>query len=210
MRRAFASGLREGGEKDARLGLARARCTARWSATIVLPVRPTRPRAPGRRSALDPLTLLGVEEDGPLLPGELEGALQLLDVRHDAEAALRVRVLERVGRRRRGRHARRPAGGQLQQRLRSLAGQAVRQSEQRPRRPGARRQPLGGHAVAEQLLVGRSANSGALRPAGSVRLDVRRGRRSPCTVSRISTSCAAPVVGCVSSLRRSAHAYAWS
>jgi hypothetical protein len=37
-----------------------------------------------------------VEEDHPPVPGEVERALELLHVLEDAEAALRVRVLEGI------------------------------------------------------------------------------------------------------------------
>ena len=45
--------------------------------------------------ALDPLPLLGMQEDGPFLPGEIERALQFLDIRHHAEAALGIGMIER-------------------------------------------------------------------------------------------------------------------
>ena len=49
--------------------------------------------------ALHPLPLLGVQEDRPLLPREIESALQLLHIRHHAEAALRIGMIEGIRRR---------------------------------------------------------------------------------------------------------------
>lgn len=43
--------------------------------------------------ALHPLPLLRVQEDRPLLPGVIEGVLQLLHIRHHAEAALGVGMI---------------------------------------------------------------------------------------------------------------------
>ena len=114
--------------------------------------------------ALHPLPLLGMQEDRPLLPGEIEGALQLLDIRHHAEAALGVGMIEGIRRRRGGLgHAGLAAGRQFQQRLRRLGRQVVGQGQQRVL--GRRLdivQPLGGHAVAEQFVVGRAGENGLL------------------------------------------------
>ena len=106
--------------------------------------------------ALHPLPLLGVEEDGPLLPWEIERALQFLDIRHHAEAALGIGMIEWIcGYRSWLRHARLAAGRQFQQRLRRLGGQMVGQSKQRVLgRLLDVAEPLGGHAVAEQFVVG--------------------------------------------------------
>ena len=62
------------------------------------------PRAGGSRYARRPgvvardeLSLLGMQEDRPLVPRRIEGAFQLLDARHDAEAPLGIGMRERVG-----------------------------------------------------------------------------------------------------------------
>ena len=119
--------------------------------------------------ALHPLPLLGVQEDRPLLPREIEGALQLLDIGHHAEAALGVGMVERVRLRRHGlRHARLAAGRQFQQRLRRLGRQVVGQGQQRVL--GRRLhivQPLGRHAVAEQFVVATFGEQGRLRRFGA-------------------------------------------
>jgi hypothetical protein len=65
----------------------------RWSCRCRPSPRPRRAAV----VALDELALRRVQEDRPLLPRVLERALQLLDVGEHAEAALGVRVLERVG-----------------------------------------------------------------------------------------------------------------
>jgi len=79
-------------------------------------------------AALDQRPLRRVQEDCPPLPWILERARQLIDVGHDAEAALRVWVLERISRRgRRLRLLRCTAGRQLEQCLRRLGGQVVRE-----------------------------------------------------------------------------------
>ena len=44
--------------------------------------------------SLHPLPLLWVQKDRPLFPREIERALQLLYVRHYAEAALGIRMIE--------------------------------------------------------------------------------------------------------------------
>ena len=46
----------------------------------------------------DPLPLLRVQEHSPLFPREIERTLQFLDVRHHAETALGVGMVERVRR----------------------------------------------------------------------------------------------------------------
>jgi hypothetical protein len=58
-------------------------------------------RRPGI-AALDQLPLRRVEEDRPFLPRIVECALQLLEIGHDAEAALRVGMGEGIGARGRG------------------------------------------------------------------------------------------------------------
>ena len=90
-------GVGKGGQEDAGLGVgtgqkdsavqgddgfAGARRTGDACGTVIL--------------LLDPLALLGVEKDGSLFPREVESALQLLDVGHHAETALRVGVIKRI------------------------------------------------------------------------------------------------------------------
>ena len=64
---------------------------------MVLPV-PAEPetRAGPRVVAFHQLSLLGVQEDRPLVPRKIERALQLLDVRHHAEPALRIGMIEGI------------------------------------------------------------------------------------------------------------------
>ena len=69
----------------------------------------------------DDATLGWMEEDGPLIPRVVQGALQLFPITHNSEAALRVRVIERVDVHNQARDLRRPTGSQLQQRLGGLA-----------------------------------------------------------------------------------------
>ena len=80
--------------------------------------------------AHDELPLLGMQEDRPLVPRGIEGALQLLDARHHPEAPLRIWMLERVGYRHRLRRPWRASGGELKDRLRRLRGQMLREGEQ--------------------------------------------------------------------------------
>ena len=75
---------------------------ARWTDAVQCHDGLARARGSGdaRRAgvvALHPLPLLRVQEDRPLLPREIEGALQLLDVGHYAEATLGVGMVERIG-----------------------------------------------------------------------------------------------------------------
>ena len=113
-----------------------------------------------RRAAVfpfDELPLGRVKEDRPLLPRVVERSLQCLHIRHHPEAALRVRMRERIGARH-GRHCavRRTAGRKLQQRLGGLARQMIGEVEQRVLRRGPHVvQPLDRHAVAEQVVVRR-------------------------------------------------------
>ena len=129
-----------------------------------------------------------MQEDRPLLPRELERALQLVGVLHEAEAALRVRVRERV---RVGGHScralRRAAGGKLQQRLRRLGRQVVGEIEQRVLVRAANVvQPRLGDAVAQQLVVrgfgeerwlgrGRRSGGGCLHDDGARDFDLAHG-----------------------------------
>ena len=126
---------------------------------------------------LDRLALLGMQEDDPLLPGVVEGRLQLFDRRQDAEPTLCVGMSERIGLR--AGDLRRPwlaAHRKLQQRLGGLGGQMVRYGEDRVlRRCSHVREPLRRHAVSEQLFVGDLGEERLL--AGRLRLfrrDVRR------------------------------------
>ena len=108
------------------------------------------------------------------------------------------------------------AGRQLQQRLRSFGGQVVRQRQQRVLgRLLHVVEPLGGHAVAEELVVG---HPGEERPWSRRPVSARRSfpparkpeRRSP-SPSRASRPAARRrSLGCVSSFRRSAQSYALS
>ena len=114
-----------------------------------------------RRAAVlpfDELPLGRVQKDGPLLPGVVQRALQRLHIRHHPEAALRVRMRERIG----ARHGRRRTVGRtarrkLQQRLGGLARQVIGEVEQRVLRRGPHVvQPLDRHAVAQQVVVRRA------------------------------------------------------
>ena len=49
----------------------------------------------------DQLTLLGVQEDRPLVPRRIQSAFQFLDARHDAETPLGIGMRERIRHRRR-------------------------------------------------------------------------------------------------------------
>jgi hypothetical protein len=134
--------------------------------------RPRRARDAGRPTevALHELALRGMQEHDPPLPRVLERALQLLDVLDDPEAPLRIRVLKRVDLRAdEHRFARPAAGGELEQRLSRFTRQAVDQREQLVLAGGEHVvQPLGRHAVAEQVV---------LRDPAQRRSRRRRGRR---------------------------------
>ena len=67
-----------------------------------------------------------MQEDRPLFPRKVEGPFEFLDVLHDTEAALCIRVRKRVNANS-GRlyDLRRYACGQIEQRLGCLAGQVV-------------------------------------------------------------------------------------
>ena len=62
-----------------------------------------------------------MEEDGPLIPRVVQGALQIFPITHDPKAALRIWVIERVEVHNQAEDRRRPTGSQFQQRLGSLA-----------------------------------------------------------------------------------------
>ena len=110
-----------------------------------------------------------MQEDRPLLPRIVERTAQLLLVRHDAEASFSVRVSKRIPIRRSGdRPIRSVAGSVLQQRLRSLGGKMINQGQERVLAADALDviQPLGRHAVVQQLTVRHTGKQGAV--AGDV------------------------------------------
>ena len=129
--------------------------------------------------ALHPLALLGMQEDRPLLPREIEGALQFFDVGHYAETALGVGMIERIrDRSHRLRHAGFAARGKLEQRLGGFTGQTIRQKQESVFRGLSHViQPLRRHAVAEQLVVclaGEQWWLGCLSRRGQFRLHIDR------------------------------------
>ena len=159
--RAFRVGCAPGTRRDA---------ARRWSCRC----RPSRRRAPDRRSrARRSSRCSGMQEDRPLVPRVLQRPLQLLDVADDAEAPLRVRVRERVNGRLRfrcrvtgsrlleamvvapARSARLPPVASSSSASAASAGRWSGEIEQAvlvgPAHVG---QPLGRHAVAQQLVVG--------------------------------------------------------
>ena len=97
-----------------------------------------------------------MQEDDPLFPRIVQGALQLLQIVHDAEAAAGVRVLEWVGvGSDAARKRRRPTRRKLKERLRRLKRQVIRKLKQAILIGAAYiGQPLGGNAVGQQLVVG--------------------------------------------------------
>ena len=114
-----------------------------------------------------------MQEDHPFLPGVVEGAFQLFDVVHDAEAAAGVRMLERVGL---GRgmawKRRRSAGSQFQQRLGGLVWQMVGKIEEAVVVGAAYiGQPLGRYTVVQQFFIG---NVGKGERSGLLYLHVDR------------------------------------
>ena len=127
----------------------------------------------------DELALGRVQEDGPLLPGIVQRPLQRLQVRHHPEAALRVRMRERIGARQsRHRTVRRTAGRKLQQRLGGLARQMIGEVEQRVLGRGPHVvQPLDRHAVTQQIVVRRAGEERWPRCRQSVRYKALGGRR---------------------------------
>jgi len=117
-------------QKDARFGIAasQVRCAVERDDGLPSPCR-ARNTCWSAEAALDQFPLRGVEEDRPPLPRILERARQLVHVGHDAEPALRVWVLERIGRRgRRLRLLRCTPGRQLEQCLGGLGGQVLREA----------------------------------------------------------------------------------
>ena len=161
--------------------------------------------------AFHPLALLGVQEDCPLLPGEIEGAFQFLHIRHDAEPPLGIGMIEGIGHRHGWlEHTGLATRRQFQQRLRSLGWQVLGQDQQAcPPLPSLRRQATR-QARHSQVVHRRTYREKmgffAAGGLGSMGISVCRytGTMTSFTVSRISTNWAAPVLGCVSSLRRSA------
>ena len=136
--------------------------------------------------ALDPFPLLGMQEDRPLLPREIERTLQFLDVRHHAEAALRIGMLE--GADATARQAADTRGlPPVASSSSASAASAGRWSASDQQRVLGRLldivQPLGRHAVAEQFVVGRVGEKGLHLGGGSARRQLpsarRPGRRSP-------------------------------
>ena len=71
------------------------------------------------------LPLFGVEEDRPFFPGEVEGLLQLFDVRHHPEASPGVGMGERVGGDEGDRHTGLAACGEFQQGFGRLGGKVL-------------------------------------------------------------------------------------
>lgn len=128
--------------------------------------------------AADRLALRRMQEDCPLLPGELERSLQLLDVRDGAEASLGVGMLEsnRLDRSiertllDRGNHAlgRLPSHRETQQGLGRLAGKVVRKVKDAVfgGRPHVV-EPFNGNAVFKKALgrdLGEERRLGQSRP----------------------------------------------
>ena len=104
----------------------------------------------------------------------------------------------------------RAAGRELEQRLCGLAGQTLGEHEKRLLvRLANVVEPFDRDAVAQQLAVGEAGEQWRLLRRRHLRLDVH-GTTTSSTVSSTSTSCAAPVFGCVIRRRRCAHAYALS
>jgi hypothetical protein len=175
--------------------------------------RPSPRRAPARCSRARRLPLRGVEEDVHFSHGARARARapRRSAITRNRRWASGCSNGSASGAARRLRHARRAAGRQLQQRLGRLGRQVVGEAKQRvlgrlphvaqplaarrsraaPRRPRPRRAPASAPAAGRR---GRLALASTRRPRDTI----------SCTVSRISTICAAPVVGCVSSFRRSA------
>ncbi len=185
-------------------GLSRARRTGNPRGTAVIP--------------LHQLPLGRMEKDRPLLPGIVQGALQFLDVVHHPETPLGIGMGKGIGnvfRLRLGRDgqfcaAMSAATAGLFPSPGKAAPPPLPPAGGRPDSAGCPRRP-GEHPPATRR---------ARRISGGPRSQRRRtravweeaplfrrhiaGRAISCTVSRISTNCAAPVCGCVSSFRRSA------
>ena len=115
--------------------------------------------------AFDDPALRRVEEDGPFFPWVFERAFQFFHVRHNAKAALRVRMRERIlVRSRRRRPIRHAAGRELQQRFGCLCRQAFGKVEQTIFVCALYfLQPFGGNAVVEQFVFGRLGEKRGLR-----------------------------------------------
>jgi hypothetical protein len=70
----------------------------------------------------DQLTLLGVQEDRPLVPRRIQSAFKFLNAGHDAETPLGIGMRERVGHRHRLRQSWGAARGKLQNRFGGFRG----------------------------------------------------------------------------------------
>jgi hypothetical protein len=117
---------------------------------------------------------------------------------HDTEAALCVRVLERVGGRFGGDGFDGAAGGEFQKGFAGLRGKVPGEFEEGVFGGGFDLfQPFRGNAVAKA----KSAGFGGASTGFSTKCGTSTSRMD----SRTSTICAAPVLGWVSILRRSAH-----
>ena len=133
----------------------------------------------------DQLALVGMEKDRPLLPREVQSALELLHIRHQTEPALCVRVLERIYRSWGGRwRARLAAGRQFQQRLGGFGGQMVGQCEQgvlgrRSQRRRSTRRARRSRGVRRRTSWRKSTPSRVRASPGQRRRRHIRERRSP-------------------------------
>ena len=92
-----------------------------------------------------------MQENRPLIPWIVEGALKFFEIAHHPETALGIGMIERTGD---GRwqllHRRRYASGQIKERLGGLGRQVICQIKHRGfRGPAHVAQPLDRHAVAE-------------------------------------------------------------
>ncbi len=139
-----------------------------------------------------------------MFPRRIEGQCQGLLVLHNPETAQRVRVGERIGRRRdRSGAVQAPGGDIFQQRLGGLGGQVIGQSEKRVLgRASDVLDPIQGDTNARQVLERQRAENLA-GGAGAAGGD---GAAISSTRSRTSTIWMAPVRGCASIRRRSAQA----
>jgi hypothetical protein len=150
-------GLRERRQQHQRLGVAARQSNRAMQRDNRLAGagRSRDPRRPGV-AALDELALRRMQKHRPFRPRKVERAFQLLDIGQHPEAALRVRMGERVGgcggwcRDRRG-----PTSRQVQQRLGRLLRQAIGYIEQRILgRLTHRIEPFDWDAVSQQHVIG--------------------------------------------------------
>ena len=161
-------------------GSRRARWAARWRATTVLPV-PAEPetRAGPVKARVDEVALRGVEEDGPGLPGRVEGGLELGARLHQVEAALGVGVGEGVGR---GLGDGKGAGGgEGEERLGGFGGEVVHEGEEAVLVGGAdvRRASREGRRRRGGWRRPRRRRGGAADGAGGARVAPPRRARGP-------------------------------